>query len=258
MVLVDNKLYIVAGYSSSYKINPILRHGMIVCIDATNGDTIFTLNGGLRPVAAASSYFIGLGDFDGNIWCLGKGPTSTTVTAQQQVGGSVLIQGSVLDKSPVSSSADLTAKFANGVPAISDADMSVWMDYLHMQNATMLNSPPAVIGVPVSLDTLDANGNSIHIATVTSEGSGNFGCQWTPTTPGLYKIYATFGGSESYFSSYAQTFATVASTTTPAPTVTSAPSNLATTSDLMTYIAVVGIAIIIAIAVVGALILRKK
>ena len=95
---------------------------------------------------------VGQSIYDGNLYGIGKGPTSTTVTAQQQVGGSVLIQGSVLDTSPVSSSATLTAKFPNGVPAISDANMSVWMDYLHMQNSTLLNTPPNCIGVPVTLD----------------------------------------------------------------------------------------------------------
>ena len=44
-------------------------------------------------VAAADGYVIGAGINDGNLYCVGKGQTSTTVTAQQQVGGSVLIQG---------------------------------------------------------------------------------------------------------------------------------------------------------------------
>ena len=261
MVMVDGKIFVCAGYSSSYKINPIPRFGMVVCINATNGDNIYALNGGLRPSAAADGKFIGIGDFDGLIYALGKGTTSTTVTAQQQVGGSVLIQGSVLDKSPASSDAAINAMYPNGVPAVSDANMSVWMDYLHMQNSTLLNTPPACIGVPVSLAAVDPNGNSVNIGTVTSDGSGNFAYQWTPTTAGLYKVYATFGGSDSYFSSYAGTGATVAtvtSTTTPAPTATSAPSNLATTADLMTYIVVGVIAMIIAIAIATVLILRKK
>jgi hypothetical protein len=258
MVMVDGKIYAYAGYSVSYQIDPMPRFGMLICTNATTGDIIYTLNGAIYPSAAANGYVIGISVYNWNLYCIGKGTTSTTVTAQQQVGGSVLIQGSVLDKSPTSSDALLTSKYPNGVPAISDADMSVWMDYLHMQNATLLNTPPNCIGVPVSLDALDANGNYMHIGDVTSDGSGVFGYQWTPTTPGLYAVYATFSGSNSYFSSYADTRATVAATTTPAPTATSGPSNLATTSDLMTYIVVGVIAIIIAIAIVGALILRKK
>jgi hypothetical protein len=261
LILADGKLYGFAGYSSQYKINPISRFALMICINATNGNTVFIGNGGLRDSAVADGYLIATGDLDGNLYALGQGTTSTSVTAQQQVGGSVLIQGSVLDKSPASSSADVASKYPDGVPAISDDNMSVWMDYLHMQNATLLNTPPAVNGVPVSLTAVDPNGNYITIGTVTSDGSGSFMYQWTPTTAGLYKVYATFAGSNSYFSSYAETGATVAtvvSTTTPAPTATSAPSNLATTSDLMTYIVVGVIAMIIAIAIVGALILRKK
>jgi hypothetical protein len=131
------------------------------------------------------------------------------------------------------------------------------MDYLHMQNSTLLNAPPACIGVPVTLTAVDSNGNAINIGTVTSYGSGVFNYQWTPTTPGLYQIYATFGGSNSYYSSYAQTGATVATAATPVPTA-SPVTGLATTSDLLTYIVAVAIAIIIAIAIATVLILRKR
>jgi hypothetical protein len=262
MLMVGGNIYAYAGYTSQYKIDPISRFAMLVCINATNGDTIYTLNGGLRTSSAADGHVLTTGDYDGNLYCLGKGTTSTTVNAPMTAitaGTPAIIQGSVLDKSPASSSAAVNAMYPNGVPAISDANMSVWMDYLYMQNSTLINTPPACNGVPVSLTAVDSNGNSVTIGTVTSDGSGNFMYQWTPTTPGLYKVYATFGGSDSYFSSYAETGATVTTAAaTATPTQTHAPSNLATTSDLMTYIVVGVIAIIIAIAIVGALILRKK
>jgi hypothetical protein len=259
LVLVDGKLYGYAGYSIGYEINPVPRFAMMVCINATNGDTVFTLNGGVQPSSAANGYLQGAGIFDGIMYCLGKGPTSTTVMAQQQVGGSVLIQGSVLDTSPASSSSTLTAMFPNGVPAISDADMSAWMDYLHMQNATLLNAPPNCIGVPVTLTAIDPNGNSINIGTVTSDGSGFFEYQWTQTTPGLFKIYATFGGSDSYYSSYAVTGATVSSASTPTGSQsTSTAQSSVSNSDMLMYFAIIAIAIIMAIAVATVLILRKK
>jgi hypothetical protein len=258
MLMVGGKIYAYAGYSSSYKINPIPRHSMIVCINAANGDIIYTLNGGPKPSAAADGYVIATGDHDGNLYCLGKGPTSTTVTAQQQVGGSVLIQGSVLDTSEVSSSATLTAKFANGVPAISDENMSVWMDYLHMQNATLLNNPPICTGVPVTLTAVDPNGNVDVIGTATTNYLGNYQFQWTPTTQGLYTIYATFTGSNSYYTSSASSGATVSAASAPIPTPTSTVQSSVSNSDMLMYLAITAIAIIIAIAVVGALILRKK
>jgi len=267
LVMVGGNIYAYGGYSVLYQLDPIPRFGLMACVNATTGDITYTLNGGVMPNAAADGYVIAYGQNDGNVYCVGKGTTSTTVSAPQTAitaGTPVIIQGSVLDKSPASSDATLTAMFPNGVPAISDDNMSVWMDYLHMQNSTLLNTPPAVNGIPVTLNALDSNGNYMTLGTTTSDGSGSFKYQWTPITPGIYTLYATFAGSNSYYSSYAETGAIVAAsaaTSTPAPTATSAPSNLATTSDLMTYIAVVGIAIIIAIAIVGALILsilRKK
>jgi len=259
-VLVDGKLYEYGGYSIGYEIDPVPRFAVTVCINATTGDTIWVLNGGVLPNAAANGYVLGSGIFDGLLYCLGKGPSSTTVTAQQQVGGSVLIQGSVLDTSPASSSATLSAMFANGVPAVSDANMSVWMDYLHMQNSTLLNSPPICTGVPVTLTAVDPNGNVNVIGTATSNYQGNYGLQWTPTTPGLYTIYATFAGSNSYYTSSASTDATVSTAATPTstPMSTSTAQSSVSNSDLVTYLIIVAIAIILAIAIVGALLLRKK
>ncbi|MGD6808876.1 MAG: PQQ-binding-like beta-propeller repeat protein [Candidatus Bathyarchaeia archaeon] len=256
MVMVGGNIYICAGYSSFYRINPVSRFGMVVCVNATTGDITWTLNGGLRPSSAANGYVIATGDNDGNMYCIGKGPTSTTVTAQQQVGGSVLIQGAILDTSSASSSADLTAMFPNGVPAISDADMSTWMDYLHMQNSTLLNNPPNCVGVPVTLSAIDPNGNAINVGTVTSDGSGHFAYQWTPTTEGLYTVYATFGGTNSYFSSYDETSATVA-TTSPSTTSTTV-SDSVSNSDMLTYFATGIIVVIIAVAIATVLILREK
>ena len=254
VVMEGGLIYGYAGYSTLYQIDPLPRFNMLVCYNATTGDTVFALNGGIDTSAAANGYVIGNSINDGNMYCVGKGQTSTTVSAPQTAitaGTSVLISGTVMDQSAAQPN----------TPAISDANMSEWMDYLHMQNSTLLNSPPNCIGVPVSLTAVDPNGNAINIGTVTSLGSGNFGYQWTPTTAGLYQIYATFAGSNSYFSSYAQTFATVntpASTPTSSPAPTSTASSLVSNSDMLTYLVIVAIAIIIAIAIVGALILRKK
>ena len=118
----------------------------------------------------------------------------------------------------------------------------------------------SIVGVPVSIDAVDPNGNFIHIATVTSDGTtGTFGYTWTPTLAGDYKISATFAGDDLYGSSFATTYASVtnAPVITPAPATASPITGFATPNDLMTYIAVGVIAIIIAIAILGVLILRK-
>jgi hypothetical protein len=246
VVLVDGKIYCYGGYSLNYEIDPVPRFAVTLCINATTGDTIFTLNGGVWPSAAANGYVIGLSIYDGKLYCIGKGQTTTTVTAQQQIGGSVLIQGSVLDQSP----AQLNT------PAISDADMNVWMDYTHMQNATLLNAPPKCTGVPVMLTAVDPNGNSINIGTVTSNGDGHFAYQWTPNTAGLYTIYATFAGSDSYFTSHGIASATVASVASPTPAPTSGTQSSVSNSEMLMYLAIGIIAIIIAIAIVGVVIVR--
>ena len=113
-------------------------------------------------------------------------------------GDTVLITGNVLDESPAQP----------GTPAVSDADMSEWMDYLNMQNATLLNNPPKPNGVPVNLFVVKPDGSEEWITTVTSNSYGNYAHEYTPSTEGIYEVIAKFEGSESYYSSSAQTFFT--------------------------------------------------
>jgi hypothetical protein len=108
-----------------------------------------------------------------------------------------------------------TVGFANGVPAVSDDNMSEWMDYLYMQNATLLNSPPAPKGVTVKLVAVGSNGDTIDIGTVTSDSGGMFKKMWTPSSEGEYTVYATFDGSDSYYGSYAQTALGITKAPTP-------------------------------------------
>ncbi len=248
-ILVGGNLYEYAGYSLGYQINPVPRFAMMLCINATTGNVEWALNGGVAPNAASNGYLIGQSIFDGNLYGIGKGQTSTSVTAQQQVGGSMLIQGSVLDQSAAQPN----------TAAISDMNMSVWMDYLHMQNSTLLNNPPICTGVPVTLTAVDPNGNVNVIGTATSDYKGNYGFQWTPTTQGLYKIYATFTGSNSYYTSSASTYATVSIASTPTGSQsTSTAQSSVSNSDMLMYLAIGVVVIIIAIAVATVLNLRKK
>ncbi len=247
LLMVDGKLYGFAGYSSQYKINPISRFAMMICVNATNGDTIFTLNGGIRDAAAANGYVIGTGDLDGYLYCLGKGQTQTTVKAPLTTvpaGTGVLIQGSVMDISPAS----------ENTPAVSDADMSEWMDYLHMQNATLLNNPPKPNGVTVKLTALAPNGDVVDIGTVTSDSGGLFKKTWTPQSEGEYTVYATFEGSNSYYSSSAETALSIAE----APADTSTPAQQVVVPDYTMTLIVGFLAVIIAVALATVLLYRKK
>jgi hypothetical protein len=247
IVTVGGKIYACAGYSYSYKINPISRFGMLVCINATTGENLWTSNGGLRPSSAANGYVIATGDNDGNLYCVGKGKTQTTVTAplmSVSAGTSVLTQGSVMDMSPA----------APNTPAVSDKDMSEWMDYLYMQNATLLNNPPTPMGVPVRLSVVDPNNNTYEIGTTTSDSSGLFKIAWTPKTEGVYTIYATFDGSDSYWGSYATTALSVSKAVTTETTTVQTQ----TIQDNTTLLYIILVAVIFAIVIGLVALFRKR
>ena len=114
--------------------------------------------------------------------------------------------------------------------------------------------PTNATGVEVTLDTIDPNGNFVHIGTVTSDTSGLFSYMWpTPNVPGKYTVIATFAGSESYYASYAETAMGIseapAATSTPAPTVL---------PPYESYTIGAAVAVIIAVAIATILILRKR
>ena len=71
------------------------------------------------------------------------------------------------------------------------------MKYVYMQFAR----PTDATGVEVTLDTIDPNGNYLHIGNTTSDASGMYSYQWTPEIPGKYTVIATFAGTDSYYAS---------------------------------------------------------
>jgi hypothetical protein len=144
------------------------------------------------------------------------------------------------------------ARFPNGVPAVSDASMSSWMEYIYEQKPR----PTETTGVSVSIDVVDSNDNYRNIGTATTDADGMFICTWTPDIPGTYKVVATFAGSQGYWPSHAETAFTVMEEPTPTAAPTPMPA-----SNTDTYVTAFGIGIIIAIVVVGAvlfLMFRKR
>jgi hypothetical protein len=164
-------------------------------------------------------------------------------------GSSVVIRGTVIDKSAGAEKIAAQMGFAGGVPAMSDEDQQAWMEYLYAGEAMPQNAK----GVEVSLDTLDPNGNFFHIDTATTDASGLFSYQYTPDVPGKYTIIASFLGSKSYWGSYAETALAV----DPAPQATQPPEYPQPIDNTMVIVGM-GIAIIIVIVIIGILILRKK
>jgi hypothetical protein len=168
-------------------------------------------------------------------------------------GSSVMIKGSITDISAGTQQKEQAARFPQGVPAVSDASQSEWMEYVYMQKPR----PMTTTGVPITISVVDANGNYRDIGTTTSN-DGFFAFNWKPDIDGQYTVYASFGGSESYWPSHAVTaFAVDPAHPTEAPTATP-QSDVATNGNLMTTMAIGVVAIIIAIAIVGLLLLRKR
>ena len=230
------------------------------CINATTGLQIWAIPdfGNLMYSAftpIASGYMVADNTYVQEIYCFGQGPSATTVTAPDTattVGIPVVIRGTVTDISAGTQQTQQKADFPNGVPAVSDASESAWMQYVYEQQPM-----PTVTGVTVTLSVIDSNNNTRPIGTATTDASGMFTFSWAPDISGSYTVIANFAGTNAYYPSSAETsfYASPAPTSTPAVTT---QTNLATTSDLSTYIAGAVIAIIIAIAIVGVLLIRKK
>ncbi len=261
--VADGKLYMYTTDHSPN--NPLFQGSYVRCIDVSTGAELWKIQH-WGPVVASDGYLLGLDSYDNQLYCYGKGPSATKVTAPDvstQLGSSVIIRGTVTDQS-------LGAK---DTPAIADESMSAWMEYLYKQQGI----PADAKGVTVKLTAIDPNGNNVDIATVTSDMSGMFYYKWTPPLEGAYKIIATFEGTKSYWPSYAETALgvdaassaspAVAPTATPTatPTLTSTPAvtpspanNPEAGSNTAMYIGIAAVVIIVAIAAVAVILRRRK
>ncbi len=244
--VADDKVYLI---SSEHSLNaPPFKGAETRCINATTGEEIWKLVSmcNWQEIAVADGYFVFLNFNDMQIYCIGPGKSATAVSASPSViteESSVLITGSVTDQSPHPN--------LKGTAAISDADQGAWMNYM----VSKTTAKPNVMGVEVSLDTIDPNGNFIHIDTVTSDSSGMYKKLWTPDVPGEYTIIATFTGSGSYGPSQAETAIGVAEAVqTTTPPVTAPPAD--NTMTLLVGAIAVILAVIVAILAVVAL--RKR
>ena len=259
----------IAYISVGHEYNPPLFHGaQLLALNITDGSLVWKiLDTSVTSTSVAYGKVLSLNAYDNQIYCFGKGPTSTTVTAPDvgvTTATPVTIRGTVMDVSPgtralaqpdVSQTKqnEVALNYPNGLPAVSDASQSLWMEHVYEQQPL----PNNVTGVPVSISVLDSNNNFRTIGTTTSDANGMYTLTWTPDISGNYTVIASFAGSNSYYPSYAETsFHASVPAATSSPTVT-AQSNVATTTDLMLYIVGAAVAIIIAIAIVGVLMLRK-
>jgi len=220
-VIADGKVYI--GTTEHSPNSPWYKGSEYRCINATDGTEIWTILGwgtgmyvGQYDIVA-DGYFIFLNCYDMKVYSVGKGPSAMTVEAPKAavtLGSSLVISGTVTDISTGTKQSEQALRFPNGVPAVSDANMGEWMEYVYMQKPR----PTDVTGVEVTLSVLDANNNYRDIGKTTSNSDGFFTFNWKPDIEGQYTVYASFAGSESYWPSHAVTsFAVDPTPTTQAP-----------------------------------------
>jgi outer membrane protein assembly factor BamB len=253
--VADGKLFVPEGHMYS---PPLFHNAQQLALNITDGSLVWSIDAFDVTSAPAISDGIAttLNAYDNQIYAWGMGPSKVTVSAPQaaiELGRSLVIEGMVTDISAGAQQQAVSANFPNGLPCVSDASMTPWMEYVYMQQT----KPNNVTGVPVVLSVIDANGNQRQIGTAATDASGSFSYQWAPNITGKYTVIATFAGSQSYYGSSSQAaFAVDQASPTTAP-IASPLSDTVTNSNMIMYLAVGVIAIIIAIAIVGLLILRK-
>jgi hypothetical protein len=242
-------------------IEPPEQGEMMRCVNITTGQQIWELNA--WPVstsfytymgAIADGYATFFNEYDGLMYSIGRGPSTTTVSAPDvaaTLGTPIVIKGTVTDISAGTQQPTVKADYPNGVPCASDASMTEWMATVYDQ----FPAPTDFTGVQVTVNVLDSNNNYYTIGTATTSQTGTYSLTWTPQVTGNYTVIATFAGTNGYWGSQAQnSFAVTAAPATPTPTT-------ATASTVDTYFVPAVIAIILVIIIGFALLfltLRKR
>ena len=252
--IADGKIYI--GTHEHSADTPLLKGAQIRVFDVNTGEYVWSMLGWAHPqtMAIADGTLVYWNNYDHQVYAVGKGPSSTTVSISNDVipsGSSVMIKGTVTDVSAGTQQSQQALRFPNGVPAVSDESMSDWMAYVYMQKPRPTNAT----GVSVTLSVVDSNGNYRDIGTTTADADGFFSFNWMPDIEGKYTVYASFEGSESYWPSHAVTaFNVDAVAATAAPT--DAPQS---TADLYFVPAIAGLFVaIIVVGLLTILMLRKR
>jgi hypothetical protein len=254
----------VFAFSGEHSPNtPLYKGYRLYAINATTGAQVWNLldwsasglGTSLANTAIADGYMVFLNGYDEQVYNIGKGPSAMTVSAPDisaPLGTSVTIKGTVMDISPGTKQEEQAARFPNGVPAVSDASQTDWMQYVYEQQPLSTNTT----GVPVTLSVVDANGNFRQIGTTTSN-NGFFTLNWKPDITGQYTVYASFAGSESYYPSNAMTsFSVDPAAATPAPTA--APIQSVADTYLLPGIIAIIVAIVLVGAVLALLVVKKR
>jgi len=229
-------------------------------LNITNGQPVWSILGEMVDDSQAISdgVLVGANGYDNQIYAFGMGPSETTVTAPDvgvTTSTPVTITGTVMDNSAGSQQQAVAANFPHGLPCVSDASMTQFMEGVYEQQPM----PTNLTGVPVTIYVTDSNHNTYPIGTTTTDPyTGTFGLTWTPIIPGNFTVTATFAGTQSYYASTSTTYFYAGK---PAPTAAPAASpvtGLASTGSLELGIAIVVIVIVIIGAAILAVLIRKR
>jgi len=250
--IADGKLFLQEGVMYTPPLHPA-RRTVLNCTDGTLVWDILSYSARSgSPIA--DGILTEWDSYDCKIYAFGMGPTATTVSAPDvgvPFGTPVTIKGSVIDISAGTTQEGVIENFPSGVPAVSDASMTQWMEYVYKQQT----KPTNTTGVDVTLNVLDANNNYRPIGTVTTIANGYFSFSYTPDIAGPYTVFATFPGSLSYYGSSATNSFTVNA----APETTAAPTPVpASLADQYLLPATGGIIVAIILAVVVLALLQRK
>ena len=238
---------------------PMFPGAQLYALNATTGNLVWTISGMfvMNCPAVSDGIMVTPNAYDNQIYAFGMGPSKTTVEAPNpvtSVGSPIVIQGTVTDISAGSQQNAVAANFPNGLPCVSDASMTQFMEAVYEQQPM----PTNITGVPVTLSVTDSNHNTYDIGTTTTNALGTYGLTWTPIIAGNFTVTATFAGTQSYYGSSASTYFYASS---PAPTAAPYPTpvtGLASTGTVMLGVAAIIIVIVICVAVLAVLMLRKR
>jgi hypothetical protein len=240
---------------------PVFKGSFTRAINASNGAELWSINsytGEFRSVsyAIADGYTNFFNGEDNQIYTLGRGPTALTVSAPNigaQACQPIVISGKVVDVSSGTKQDALASRFANGVPCAADSAMADWMGYLYQQKPL----PTNFVGIDITINVLDSNGNFRPIGTATTDATGAYNLIWTPDIPGDFQVVATFEGTNGYWPSTATAaFTVMEAAATPTPT----EAIIQSAADMYFIPAIVGLFVLVVIVLVLVVLgmLRKR
>ncbi len=257
--ITDDKIYV--GHEEHSPIDPRPRGGPYICLNATTGEVIWRADGLFRQThwggrsIIGDSIIAGQDTYSQRVFAIGKGPSALTINTPDvsiEQGKSVIVKGMITDISPGTNTYEVSARFPSGVPAVSDESMNDWMLYVYKQ----FPRPSDTTGLEITLSVVDANGNYRDIGTTNSDADGFYSFSWQPDIDGKYTVYASFGGSASYYPSHAVS-AFLIDLPTQTPAQTADPQQLVSEMYFIPAVIAIIIAIIVGFALT-ILVLRKR